>query len=163
MVFVSSRLTKASTSWAFHAANISRAIWRLSCPAMVSSLCSIDSTESLELRLRLLQPVRHSHLAVHRRRGGEVLLRLLTLASAPVELAEAEVAVGDKGPHAQCLGQSQGLLVVGCGLLDIRGVDVGIDNPKLVQRERLVGTLLQLPGQVERLARVLPGLLAVSR
>src|SRR5262245_17266786 len=56
------------------------------------------------LGLRLLQPVRHPHLAVHRRRGGEVLLRLLTLARAPVELAEAEVAVGDKGSHAARLG-----------------------------------------------------------
>src|SRR5262245_11537829 len=39
------------------------------------------------LRLRLLQPVRHPHLAVHRRRGGEMLLRLLTLARASIELA----------------------------------------------------------------------------
>jgi hypothetical protein len=50
----------------------------------------------LQLRLRLLQPEGHAHLAVHRRRGGEVLLRLLALARAPVELAEAEVAVGDE-------------------------------------------------------------------
>src|SRR4030095_9410705 len=34
------------------------------------------------LRLRLLQPVRHAHLAVHRRRGGEMLLGLLTLVRA---------------------------------------------------------------------------------
>jgi hypothetical protein len=52
---------------------------------------------NLQLRLRLLQPVRHAHLAVHRRRGREVLLRLLTLARTPVELTEAEVAVGDDG------------------------------------------------------------------
>src|SRR5437773_6574703 len=49
------------------------------------------------VRLRLLQPEPHIHLAVHRRRGGEVLLRLLALTRAPVELAEAEVAVGDEG------------------------------------------------------------------
>src|SRR5262245_56839207 len=36
---------------------------------------------------------------VHRRRGGEMLLRLLALAGAPVELPEAEVAVGDEGAH----------------------------------------------------------------
>src|SRR2546427_4468948 len=48
----------------------------------------------------LLQPVRHPHLAVHRRRGGEVLPRLLAFAGAPVELAEAEVAVSDEGAHA---------------------------------------------------------------
>jgi hypothetical protein len=41
--------------------------------------------------VRLLQPVRHLHLAVHRRRGGEVLLCLLALARAPGEFAEAEV------------------------------------------------------------------------
>jgi hypothetical protein len=49
------------------------------------------------LRLRLLQPVRHPHLAVHRRRGGEMLLCLLALAGAPVEFAETEVAVGGEG------------------------------------------------------------------
>src|SRR6266481_6561821 len=42
------------------------------------------------LRLRLLQPVRHVHLAVHRRCGREVFAGLLALACAPVELAEAE-------------------------------------------------------------------------
>src|SRR5262249_33506166 len=53
------------------------------------------------VRLSLLQPVRHPHLAVHRRRGDEVLLRLPALARAPVELAEAEVAVGDEGALAE--------------------------------------------------------------
>src|SRR5262249_15827909 len=61
----------------------------------------------LHPRLRLLLPVRHPHLAVHRRRGGEMRLRLLALARAPVELAEAEVAVGDEGAHAARLGKSQ--------------------------------------------------------
>jgi hypothetical protein len=40
---------------------------------------------------------------------------------------------------------------------------VGIDGAKLVQRERLVPAFLVLPGQVERLASVLPGLLAAPR
>src|SRR5262249_32883892 len=63
------------------------------------------SSKLLHLSLRLLQPVRHPHLAVHRRRSGEMLLRLLALARAPVELAEAEVAVGDEGQTlAQALG-----------------------------------------------------------
>src|SRR5215470_16020835 len=65
------------------------------------------SRQLSRLRLRLLQPVRHPHLAVHRRRGGEVLLRLLALARAPVELAEAEVAVGDEGAHGAGLGECQ--------------------------------------------------------
>jgi hypothetical protein len=36
-----------------------------------------------------------------------MLVRLLTLARAPVELAEAEVAVGDEGAHAQLAGERQ--------------------------------------------------------
>ena len=65
--------------------------------------------------------------------------------------------------HAEFLGQGQGLLVVGFGLRGIGGVGVGMDDAKLVQRERLVPAFLLLPGQVKRLAGVLPGLLAASR
>jgi hypothetical protein len=61
------------------------------------------------------------------------------------------------------LGKGQGLLVVGFGLRDIGGVGVGIDGAKLVQRQRLVPAFLLPPGQVERLAGVLPGLLVASR
>src|SRR5215831_14386457 len=39
--------------------------------------------ECLQLSLRLLEPEAHVHLAVHRCRGGEVLVALLTLACAP--------------------------------------------------------------------------------
>jgi hypothetical protein len=49
-----------------------------------------------DLCLRLLQPEPHVHLAVHRRREGEVLAGLFLIARAPGELAEAEVAVGDE-------------------------------------------------------------------
>src|SRR6202022_5102035 len=56
---------------------------------------TLMSGKLARLRLRLLQPEAHVHLAVHRRRGDEVLLSLLPPARAPVELAEAEVAVGD--------------------------------------------------------------------
>src|SRR5713101_8630073 len=64
------------------------------------------------LRLRLLQPELHVHLAVHRRRGGEVLLSLLALARAPVEFAEVEVAVGDEGAHPEFGGKGHRLAVV---------------------------------------------------
>ena len=43
------------------------------------------------LRLRPLQPVRHTHLAIHVRRDGEMLPGLLALARAPVELVETEI------------------------------------------------------------------------
>ena len=65
--------------------------------------------------------------------------------------------------HAQCLSQGQGLLIVGFGLRGIGGIGVGLDDAKLVKRQRLVGTLFVLLGQVERPAGVLPGLIAASR
>src|SRR5215467_14005380 len=40
-------------------------------------------------RLRLRQPVRHAHLAIHRRRGREVFAGQVALSGAPVERAEA--------------------------------------------------------------------------
>jgi len=40
-----------------------------------------------------------------------MLPRLLALARAPVELAEAEVAVGDEGRYAQFAGQREGSLI----------------------------------------------------
>ena len=73
------------------------------------------------------------------------------------------MAVGQERAHAEFLGQGQGLLVVGFSLRGIGGVGVGMDDAKLVQRVRLVPAFLLLPGQVERLARVLPGLRAASR
>src|SRR5215469_1722923 len=86
------------------------------------SLCDIGCKASGELcprRFGLLQPVRHPHPAVHRRRGGEVLVALLTLARTPIELPEAEVAVGDERPHAARLGEGQRLGVVGFSTLTI--------------------------------------------
>ena len=52
---------------------------------------------------------------------------------------------------------------MGFGLRGIGRGGVGLDHAQLVQRDRLVPACLLLPGQVERLARVLPGLPAVSR
>src|SRR6266436_9043327 len=69
-----------------------------------------SSRQLPHLHLHLLQPVRHTHLAVQRRRGREVFSGLLALAGAPVELAEAEVAVGDEGAHAEFAGKCQRLI-----------------------------------------------------
>src|SRR5215472_16540458 len=80
-----------------------------------------------------------------------------------IQGAETEVAVGLEGAHTEFVGQGEGLLVVGFGLRDIRGIGVGVDNAKLMQRVCLVSASLVLPGQVERLARVLPGLRVASR
>src|SRR5262245_4678823 len=58
----------------------------------------LAQARSLQFCFRLLQPDLHVHLAVHRRRGGEVLLRLLALARAPVELAEANYDFSKRPP-----------------------------------------------------------------
>src|SRR5262245_52817816 len=64
-------------------------------------------------RLRLLEIEPHVHLAVHRRRGGEVVAGLLRIARPAVDLAETEMAVDDEGPHAELGGERQRLTVVG--------------------------------------------------
>jgi hypothetical protein len=91
------------------------------------------SCELPQLRLCLLQPVRHPHLAVHRRRGGEALLRLLALARAPVELAEAVVAVGQERVHAARLGERHRLAVLGLAPLSIESVGLDRDIAEQVQ------------------------------
>jgi hypothetical protein len=58
----------------------------------------------------------------------------LPLTSRGVQGAQAAVAVGLERAHAECLGQSQGLLVVRFGPHDVRGIGAGLDNAKLVQR-----------------------------
>src|SRR5919106_5204205 len=57
------------------------------------------------LRFRFLQPIRHAHVAVHGRRGGEMLPGLLALIRAAAELAEAEVTGGDEGRAFQAVVQ----------------------------------------------------------
>ena len=114
-------------------------------------------------RLGLGQPEGHLHGTVEVDGGGQLDTGLLTTADLAVQPAEPMVAVGLERAHAECLGQGQGLLVVGFSLHDIGGVGVGLDGAQLVQRMRLVATLFVLSGQVERLVRMLPGLLAASR
>src|SRR5262249_2270739 len=107
------------------------------------------------LSLYLLQPVRHPHLAVHRRRGGEMLLRLLALARAPVELAEAEVAVGDERAYAELVGERQRLWVVpGCGFAASGRRDVSDE----AEGVGLVSPSPQSAGECQRLAGVAVGL-----
>jgi hypothetical protein len=92
------------------------------------------SSPTCRLLLRLLQPVRHAHLAVHRRRNGEVFLGLLALVRTAVELAEAEVAVGDEGAHAARLGEGKRFAVVGLAALGIETPGMGCDVAEKVQR-----------------------------
>ena len=63
-----------------------------------------------------------------------MLAALLPLASAPIELAEAEVAVGDERAHAARLGEGQRLAVVGLAALGVEPVGMGRDVAEQVQR-----------------------------
>src|SRR5262249_22289991 len=102
--------------------------------------------ELFQFRLRLLQPVRHPHLAVHRRRGGEVLLRLLALARASVAPAETEVAVGDEGAHAEFLGYPQRFTVVTFCRLGVEPIARGDDLAQVAEGPSLVAALAALTG-----------------
>src|SRR5215470_4509823 len=76
-------------------------------PRPVTKARRFTRASRLHLRLCLLQPVRHPHLAVHRRRGREMLLCVMPLPRPPVEPAEAEVAVSDDRTHPEILGGCQ--------------------------------------------------------
>src|SRR5215467_13931244 len=97
-------------------------VMRLDSRARPRGVCRVGSVggasaERLPLRLRPLQPEPHVHLAVHRRRGGEVLTGSVAPPGAPVELPEAEVAVGEERVHPQLAGKCQCLAVVATSVL----------------------------------------------
>jgi hypothetical protein len=87
---------------------------------------------------------------------------LLAPANLGIEGAEAAVAVGLERAHGELLGQHQRLPLARLGLLDVRWVGLGVDGTKLELRMRLYSTCLPLPGQVERLTGMLPGLVELS-
>ena len=64
---------------------------------------------------RLREPERHRHGTVQCDGGGEFCVGLLRVACHGTQGAEAGVAMGLEGTHAECHGQSEGLPVVGFG------------------------------------------------
>jgi hypothetical protein len=136
--------------------------------ANFSLSASESETYLLALHLRqygfgLGQPEGHVHGPVEVNGSGQGDAGLLAPAGLVVQPTQPQVAVGLQRAHAQLFSQGEGLPVVGFGLCDIGGGGVGLDDAKLVQRLHLASAFLLLPGQVERLAGVLPGLLAASR
>src|SRR5262249_31220963 len=117
--------------------------------ASASTAGHVNSGQFRHLPLRLLQPVPHPHLAVHRRCGGEVLLRLLTLASAPVELAEAEVAVGDEGAHAEFGRDNERRPVVAFGISRLGGLAQRRHVAEELAGPRLEAEFAALPREVQ--------------
>src|SRR4029453_2507559 len=113
-----------------------------------------QSWQAAQHLFSVLQPVGHAHLAVHRHRRGDVLARLLALACAPVELPEAEGAVGDKRAHPTRLGECERVTVEAVSVL--RGIAAGRDLAEEAEGPRLVAALTALaakgqgsPGEVE--------------
>src|SRR5262245_8759725 len=84
-----------------------------------------------------------------------MLLRLLGLACASGQLAEAEVAVGDEGAHAALAGERQRLAVGAFGVVrTLRGRDV----TREAERMGLAWPSPQPTGQRQRLADETGGL-----
>ena len=71
------------------------------------------------LRLCPLEVDAHVHLTVHRHRAGEVLSGPLVIARALVEVAEAEVAVGNQRVHVAFGGQGQRRAIVVFGSFSV--------------------------------------------
>src|SRR5215831_18833591 len=107
---------------------------------------SPDFIQRLHLSLSLLQPVRHAHLAVHRRGSGEVLAGLLTLSRAPVEFAEAEVAVGDERSHAELGGERHSLLEMRSSRVGVSGIAAFLGLAEGAETLRLVAPLAASAG-----------------
>src|SRR5215831_12647743 len=78
--------------------------------------CSLLLPELPHFLRGLFQPVRHTRFAVHHRRSAEVL-PIMAVGYAIIELAEAEVAVGDQRAHATGLGERESLTIVACRVL----------------------------------------------
>jgi hypothetical protein len=103
---------------------------------------------ALSARLRLLQPEAHVHLAVHLRRGGELLAALLILACSSVELPEAEVAMGGEGAHPELLGERERVAVVVFGLVGVQRVALGGDLAKEAKGICLMSSFLMAAGEI---------------
>src|SRR5260370_20508621 len=108
-----------------------------------------------DLGVRLLQPEAHVHLAVHRRRRAEVVLRLLALAGGPLELAEAEVAVGDGWATAELAGKRQRLAV---GAFSVLGAACRCDVTAEAEGVGLASPSPQPAGERQCLSGVAGGL-----
>ena len=76
---------------------------------------------------------------------------LVRLARVPVELAKAEMAVGDEGALAEELGKHHRLAVVTLGLGGVGRIGAGGDLTEQVETARFVTALTILPDQRQRL------------
>ena len=101
-------------------------------------------------RFRLGQPERHVHGTVQLDGRGQLGASLLLLADRGIQRAKAAVAVGLERAHAEFLGQGEGLLVVGFGLLALRRLALRRNLAEEAQGIRLVAAFLVLTGKRQR-------------
>jgi hypothetical protein len=94
---------------------------------------SCARAEGPHLRLRLLQPVGHAHLAKHRRGGREVRPLLVRLPRPAVDLREPGVAVGDEGTHMARLPEREGFSVAGDALSVVELVTLDRDVAEQIE------------------------------
>src|SRR5438445_13654876 len=120
--------------------------------AWPTSQRSLLLTQLLQLRLRLLQPELHAHLAECACRGGKVLPGRLSLACSPVELAQSEAAVCDEWSHTKLRTAGSPFEVVRFGLADVPGCTVTCDLAEYPHDPPLVSPLPALTGQAESVA-----------
>src|SRR5438093_5116032 len=106
-------------------------------PASRGGPGAVSSCQFPHLRLRLLQPELHVHLAVHRGRRGQVLLSLLLSIGSPGELAEAEMAMGDERAHTEFSGAAHSFSVVICRGLCLKWFALPGDLAQHIVVERL--------------------------
>src|SRR5256885_2566929 len=93
----------------------------------------------------------HAHLAIHRGRDGQVVLAWHSIARVAIELAEAEVAVGDEGAHPEFVRQGEGAAVRVACALDVHGLSADGDIAKQPVHVGEMPALLVSLGQRERL------------
>src|SRR5262249_10481546 len=96
--------------------------------------------------LGLWEPENHLHSAVHFESRRQCDLSLLALADRGIQRTETAVAVGLEGTHAQLFGERYGLLVGGCGRLDLQGSALRSDLTVQPQGVCLIGLLLGVTG-----------------
>ena len=71
--------------------------------------------------------------------------------------------MGHEWTHAQLLSQSEGLLVVGCGLCDLRRMALRRDLPEEPQGIGCVAPFLMRPGELQGALRLGAGLVQAAR
>src|SRR5262245_30523488 len=100
-------------------------------------------------RLGLRQPESHVHGTVEVQSSRECGAGLLLHSGRGIQGTEAAVAVGRKRAHAECLGEGEGLAVVGFGLVDVWWLAPPGDLAQEPAGLRLIATLLVDNGVIE--------------